>query len=133
MIYEYVLGRLKSVPILGADIYPVGVNIDDIYTADNDFAFTVYTFRSRTPVTDLDGELHHYRDEVIVDFISRLYDKVHGMYDCASEALSVACLDTGNGEWIQNAECLSTEPDAYDPEYGLYRRSMLVRIDWTPV
>ena len=133
MIYEYVLNRLKKAEVLGEDIYPVGVNIDDIYSANNDIAFTVYTFKSRTPVTDLDGELHHYRDEVNVDFISRLYDKTHAMYDAVEAVLAVSEVDTESSEWIHNVECISPEPDAFDPEYGLYRRTMLVRIDWSPV
>lgn len=132
MIYEYVLDRLKDAPILGADIYPVGVNIDDIYTADNDFRFTVYLIRGRTPMYDLEGNVHHYREDIVVDFICRTYDIVHQMYDAAERAFTAAASRFGD-QWIHNVECSSPEPDAYDLEYGLYRRTMLVRIDWSPV
>ena len=132
MIYEYVLDRLKAASILGADIYPVGVNIDDIYTADNDFRFTVYLIRGRTPIYDLEGNVHHYREDVTIDFICRTYDIVHQMYDAVESTFNASEPESG-GQWIHGVECSSPEPDAFDPDYGLYRRTMLVRIDWSPV
>ena len=132
MIYDFVVDRLKQAKELGENIFPVGVNIDDIYTADNDFAFTVYTFKRRTPIYDLEGELHHYADDIIVDFIGRVYDRIHAMYDAAEEVFTVSDSDTEAGEYIFSARCSSPEPDAYDAEYGLLRRTMLVAIDWCP-
>lgn len=133
MIYDFVVNRLEQADGLGENIFPVGVNIDDIYTADNDFFFTVYTFKGRQPQYDLEGDLHHYTEEVIVDFIGRIYSTIHALYD-AAEASFVGCdFDTDTGEHICSVRCSSPEPDAFDVEYGLLRRTMLVTIDWFPV
>lgn len=133
MIYNFVINRLEKAGEPVRNIFPVGVNIDDIYTADNDFAFTVYTFKKRTPEYDLEGELHHYTEEVLVDFIGRKYDSIHAMYDAAEKSFTVSDLDTGAGEYIFSAVCSCPEPDAFDVEYGLLRRTMLVTIQWCPL
>lgn len=130
MIYDFIVDRLKQAEGLGENIFPVGVNIDDIYTADNDFAFTVYTFNRRTPEYDLEGDLHHYTDEVIIDFIGRMYHTIHAMYDATEKAFTVSDLDTGAGEYIFSSRCTSPEPDAFDADHGLLRRTMLVTIQW---
>jgi len=133
MIYDFIVERLKQTKELGEDIFPVGVNIDDIYTADNDFAFTVYTCIRRTPEYDLEGNLHHYADEVVIDFIGRMYHTIHAMYDAAETSFTVSNLDTGAGEYIFSSRCSSPEPDAFDAEYGLLRRTMQVSIQWCPI
>ena len=133
MIYSFVVDRLKSVDALGGKLYPVGVCIDDIYTADNDFAFAVYTFKSRTPIKDLEGDLHHYVDEVIIDFVGRLYDGIHGLYAAVEAAFDMQDSSTDSGEYIFSVDCSSPEADAFDAEYGLLRRTMLVTIQWCPV
>lgn len=133
MIYDFILSRLSQVEALKGKVFPVGVNIDDIYSADNDFAFTVYCCSRRTPTYDLEGNLHHYDDEVIVDFIGRMYHTVHTMYDDVEKTFAVSDLDTGTGEYIFSVSCSSPEPDAFDVEYGLLRRTMLVTIQWCPV
>jgi len=133
MIYDFIVERLKQAEDLGENIFPVGVNIDGIYTADNDFAFTVYTCSRRTPEYDLEGALHHYTDEVIIDFIGRMYHNVHAMYEAAEKAFAVTDLDDGMGEYIFSARCSSPEPDAFDADYGLLRRTMVVVIQWCPL
>lgn len=132
MIYDYVVKKLEQAEGLGEYIFPVGVNIDDIYTAENDFSFTVYTFKSRVPHYDLEGELHHYTEEVIVDFIGRLYSMIHAHYDAAEASFAGCNFVTDSGEYIFFTKCLCPEPDAFDMEYGLLRRTMLVTIDWCP-
>lgn len=133
MIYDFIVGCLKQADGLGENIFPVGVNIDDIYTADNDFSFVVYTCIRRTPEYDLEGELHHYTDEVLIDFIGRMYHSIHAMYDAAEKAFTISDLDTGAGEYIFSSRCSSPEPDAFDAEYGLLRRTMQVSIQWCPI
>lgn len=133
MIYDYVVDRLLQADGLGKNVFPVGVNIDDIYTADNDFSFTVYTFKSRQPHYDLEGDLHHYTEEVIVDFVGRLYGKIHALYDAVETAFTECNVATDTGEYICSAHCSSPEPDAFDVDYGLLRRTMLVTIDWYPI
>jgi len=133
MIYDFIVDRLTKSEGLGKNIFPVGVNIDDIYTADNDFAFTVYTCKSRNPEYDLEGELHHYTDLVLIDFIGRMYHSIHAMYDAVEKSFTVSDLNTGTGEYIYSSSCESPEPDAFDVDHGLLRRTMLVTIQWCPV
>ena len=133
MIYDFIANRLKTVEEIGENVFPVGVNIDDIYSADANFSFTVYTFVRRTPETDLEGELHHYTEEVMVDFIGFLYQDSHAMYDAVEKAFAVSNLDTGTGEYIFSIRCASPQPDAFDPELGLLRRTMQLTIQWVPV
>lgn len=133
MIYNFVADTLKSVDEIGENVFPVGVNIDDIYSANRDFSFTVYTFVRRTPEVDLEGEIHHYNEEVLVDFIGYLYQKIHAMYDAVERAFTVSNLDTGTGEYIFSIHCASPQPDAFDPELGLLRRTMQLSIQWVPV
>lgn len=133
MIYDFVIARLKGSEGLGEHIFPVGVNIDDIYTADNDFSFTVYTFNQRTPEYDLEGNLHHYTEEILIDFIGRRYDRIHAMYDAVEKSIFVSNLDTASGEYVFSARCSSPEPDAFDADHGLLRRTMLVTILWCPM
>ena len=133
MIYDFIVDRLKNAEGLGENIFPVGVNIDDIYTPENGFAFTVYTCSKRTPEYDLEGELHHYKEEVLIDFIGRMYDKIHAMYDATEKSFTVSEYDTGGGEYIFSSRCASPEPDAFDVDHGLLRRPMLVTILWCPV
>ena len=133
MIYDFIANRLKTVEEIGENVFPVGVNIDDIYSTDSDFSFTVYTFVRRTPEVDLEGEIHHYNEEVLVDFIGYLYQKIHAMYDAVEKAFTVSNLDTGTGEYIFSIRCASPQPDAFDPELGLLRRTMQLTIQWVPV
>lgn len=133
MIYNFVVDRLEQVDGMKDRIFPVGVNIDDIYTADNDFFFSVYNFQRRTPEYDLEGDLHHYTEEIVVDFIGRLYDKLHEAYAAVENAFCVGDISTDTGEYIFSVRCSSPQPDAFDPEYGLLRRTMLVTIQWCPV
>lgn len=127
MIYEFVKNRLRAVEGLQGNVFPTGVCIDDI-----DGAFAVYTLKKRTPVKDLGGEVHHYVEEIVVDFLGTLYDELHELYCGAEEALDVANLDTGSGEYIFSIGCESTEPDAFEPNEALLRRSMLVTVNWCP-
>jgi hypothetical protein len=133
MIYDFVSNKLKAVATVGENVFPVGVNIDDIYSTDQEFSFTVYTFTRRTPEVDLEGDLHHYKEEVLVDFIGYLYEKVHAMYDAVEKAFTVSNLDTGTGEYVFSIRCSSPQPDAFDPELGLLRRTMQLSIQWVPV
>lgn len=133
MIYEFIIDRLKDSGIAEDLIFPVGAKVDKILKQDTGVHFAVYTIRSRDPEYDLEGEIHRYREDVLVDFIARLYDRVHRMYDSAEKAFLGFDQDTGKGEWIHSVECSSPEPDACDQELGLYRRTMLVRINWTPM
>ena len=133
MIYDFIVDRLKQADGLGENVFPVGVNIDTIYTADNDFAFTVYTCTRRTPEYDLEGNLHHYKEEVLIDFVGRMYHSIHAMYDSTEKSFTVSDLDTGTGEYIFSSRCACPEPDAFDVDYGLLRRTMLVTIRWCPL
>lgn len=128
MIYEFVKDRLRTVEGLHANVYPTGVCIDDIAGA-----FAVYTLKKRTPVKDLSGEVHHYVEEIVVDFLGALYDELHELYCDAEEALDVANLETGSGEYIFSIGCESQEPDAFEPNEELLRRSMLVTIIWCQI
>ena len=47
MIYDFIANRLKTVEEIGENVFPVGVNIDDIYSANSDFSFTVYAAGSK--------------------------------------------------------------------------------------
>lgn len=133
MIYDFIVDRLKSVDSLKGNLFPTGVCIDDIYSADDsDFFFAVYTFKSRTPVRDLEGDLHHYVEEVTIDFVGKLYDQLHIRYDAVEAAFQVLNEETQTGEYIYSVTCSSPEPDAFDPDFGLLRRSMLVTIHWVP-
>lgn len=133
MIFDYVSNKLKTVTEVGENVFPVGVNIDDIYSPELDFSFTVYTFVRRTPDLDLEGNLHHYTDEVLIDFIGHLYGKIHAMYDTVEKTFNVSDLDTGTGEYIYSIRCSSPQPDAYDPDLGLLRRTLQLTIQWVPV
>lgn len=133
MIYDFVTNRLKKVKEIGENVFPVGVNIDDIYSTDVSFSFTVYTFVRRTPDLDLEGDLHHYTEEVLVDFVGYLYQSIHAMYDAVEKAFLVSNLDTETGEYIFSIRCASPQPDAFDPDLGLLRRTMQLTIQWVPV
>lgn len=133
MIFDFITSRLKGVESLKGNVFPTGVCIDDIEDTDGDFFFSVYTFKSRTPVKDLEGGLHHYTEEVMVDFVGKLYDKLHARYSDVEAALNVSNSDTGTGEYIFSVTCSSPEPDTFDPEYALLRRAMLVTINWCPI
>lgn len=133
MIYNFVADTLKTVDEIGENVFPVGVNIDDIHSTNCDFSFTVYTFVRRTPETDLEGNLHHYTEEVLVDFVGYLYEGIHAMYDAVEKAFSVSDFNTGTGEYIYSTRCVSPQPDAFDPELGLLRRTMQLSIQWVPV
>lgn len=133
MIYNFVIDRLGSVEGLSETLYPTGVDISEIYTTDNDFFFSVYTFKSRTPEYDLGGDLHHYTEEILVDFVGRMYDKLHAAYDAVETAFRVSNVCTDTGEYIFSVKCSSPQPDAFDIDCDLIRRTMLVTIDWCPV
>lgn len=128
MIYQFLKDRLETVPALAGAVYPTTVNIDDV-----EGAFAVYTYRDRTPVSDLSGEVHHYAESILLDFLGESYDELHELYFQAETALSVSNLDTGNGEYIFSVSCASTEPDKFNAETNLLRRTMLVTIRWCPV
>ena len=133
MIYKFIIDRLEASGIEPDLIFPVGANLDGVLTPNPDVHFAVYTIRSREPEYDLEGEIHRYREDVLVDFIARRYDLVHRLYDQAERAFLGFDPDGGDDEYIFSVACSSPEPDAFDPEFGLYRRTMLVRINWTPV
>ena len=128
MIYQFLKARLETVPALTGAVYPTTVNIDDV-----EGAFAVYTCRDRIPVSDLSGEVHHYVESILLDFLGESYDELHELYCQAETALSVSNLDTGNGEYIFSVSCASTEPDKFNAETNLLRRTMLVTIRWCPV
>ena len=133
MIYDFVANRLRQVEGIGENVFPVGVNIDDIYTTDANFSFTVYTFTRRDPEFDLEGELHHYTEQVQVNFVGYLYEGIHAMYDAVEKAFSVSNLGTETGEYIYSIRCASPQPDAFDPDLGLLSRTMQLTIQWVPV
>ena len=64
MIYQFLKSRLESVPALAGAVYPTTVNIDEI-----EGTFSVYTFKGRMPVSDLSGEVHHYVETILLDFL----------------------------------------------------------------
>lgn len=128
MIYQFLKSRLESVPALAEAVYPTTVNIDDI-----EGAFVVYTYKDRTPVADLSGDVHHYVETILLDFLGEDYDELHELYHQAESALIVSNLDTGNGEYIFSVACASTEPDGFNSENHLLRRTMQVTIRWCPV
>lgn len=133
MIYKFIIDRLEESGIEPDLIFPVGANLDGVLTPSQDVHFAVYTIRSRDPEYDLEGDLHHYREDVLVDFIARRYDTVHRLYDRAERKFSSFDPEASEDEYIFSVACSSPEPDAFDPEFGLYRRTMLVRINWSPV
>lgn len=128
MIYQFLKARLESVQTLAGAVYPTTVNIDDISGA-----FVVYTYKDRTPVKDLSGDVHHYVENLLLDFLGENYDELHELYHQAEAALTVSNLDTGDGEYIFSVTCASTEPDKFSPETHLLRRTMQVTIRWCPV
>lgn len=128
MIYQFIKDQLNSVPELADKVFPTGVCIDDV-----DGPFVVYTMKKRTPVKDLSGKIHHYIEEILVDFLGDLYDELHELYCNAEAALNVSNLDTGNGEYIFSVSCESTDQDSFDPDTTLLRRAMLVSICWCPI
>ena len=128
MIYQFLLSRLETVPALVGAVYPTTVNIDDI-----EGSFAVYTYKDRTPVADLSGNVHHYVENILLDFLGESYDELHEIYHRAEAALAVSNLDTGNGEYIFSASCASVEPDKFSLDTHLMRRTMQVTIRWCPV
>ena len=127
MIYQFLKSRLESVPVLAGAVYPTTVNIDEI-----EGTFAVYAFKSRAPVADLSGDIHHYVENILLDFLGESYDELHELYYQAEAALTVSNLDTGYGEYIFSASCANTEPDKFSPENHLLRRTMQVTIRWCP-
>lgn len=127
MIYEFVKDRLQAVEGLQKNVFPTGACIDDV-----EGAFAVYTLKGRTPVRDLSGDLHHYVEEVMIDFLGELYDPLHELYCQAEESFCLANVQTGHGEFVFSVTCASAEPDALDVNTALLRRSMLVTILWCP-
>ena len=132
MIFQFVIDRLSCVEGLSENLFPTGVDISEIYTTDNDFFFSVYTFHKRTPVYDLKGDLHHYAEEIMIDFVGRMYDRLHAVYDAVEAAFHVNNVFTGTGEYVFSVQCSSPQPDAFDVDCGLIRRTMLVSMDWCP-
>lgn len=128
MIYQFLKSRLESVPVLTGAVYPTTVNIDEI-----EGTFAVYTFKNRTPVSDLSGEVHHYVETILLDFLGDSYDELHELYYLAEAALAASNLDTGNGEYIFSVVCANVEQDSFNPETHLLRRTMQVTILWCPV
>lgn len=127
MIHEFVKDRLQAVAGLQGNVFPVGPCVDDI-----EGAFAVYTMKKRTPIKDLSGEVHHYSEEVVLDFLSELYDEVQEIYCMAEASLDLSNLDTGHGEYVFSVNCESAEPEGLDINTSLLRRSMLVTINWCP-
>ena len=128
MIYQFLKGRLESVPALTGAVYPTTVCIDGI-----EGAIVVYTYEGRTPFADLSGEVHHYEEIILLDFLGEIYDELHELYCLAEQALTVSNSDTGNGEYIFSVKCSSTESDKFHPDTHLLRRTMRVTIRWCPV
>lgn len=125
MIYEFLIDRLG--PVMDQQVYPSGVCIDDIPSP-----FAVYTYKDRTAIRDLGGELHHYQESVTLDFLGELYDQLHELARQAEDLLTVSNYDTGHGEYIFSASCASPEPDSFDPDTGLHRRTVQLNMDWCP-
>lgn len=128
MIYEFVKERLQTVEGLRENVFPTGVNIDEV-----EGAFAVYTLKKRTPIKDLSAEVHHYVEEFLVAFLGEVYDELHELYCAAEAAFDVSEFDTGHGEYIFSVNCENTEPDALDVDTALLCRSMLVTINWCPI
>ena len=128
MIYQFLKSRLESVPALAGAVYPTTVNIDEI-----EGTFAVYTFKGRTPVSDLSGDVHHYVESILLDFLGDSYDELHELYYQAEAAFAVSNLDTGNGEYIFSVACANAEQDSFNPGTHLLRRTMQVTILWCPV
>lgn len=128
MIYQFLKSRLETVPALAGAVYPTTVNIDEI-----EGTFAVYTFKGRTPVSDLSGDVHHYVESILLDFLGDSYDELHELYYQAEAALAVSNSDTGNGEYIFSVACANAEPDSFNSETHLLRRTMQVTILWCPV
>lgn len=128
MIYQYLTGQLNTVPALEGKAYPTTACIDDV-----EAPFVIYTYKDQTTVSDLSGDVHHYAENILLDFLGLDYDQLHELYRQAESALVVSNYDTGNGEYIFSVNCLSPEPDGFNRETWLLRRTMQVTILWCPV
>lgn len=127
MIFEFLRKRLEDIPDLSDKIFPTGATIDDL-----DGPMVVYSFKKRTPIKDLSGEVHHYTEEIVLDFLGQDYDQLHELYCEAEETLSVSNLYTGTGEYIFDSTAISPEPDTHDLDTGLIRRTMQLNVNWCP-
>lgn len=128
MIFEFLRKQLETIPDLVGKVLPTGATIDDL-----DGPMVVYSFSKRIPTKDLSGEVHHYTEEIMLDFLGQDYDLLHELYYLAEEALSVSNLDTGAGEYIFSTTALSPEPETHDLETGLIRRTMQLNVIWCPI
>lgn len=127
MIFEFLRMRLEGISALSGKIFPTGATIDEM-----DGPMVVYSFAKRIPTKDLSGEIHHYTEEIILDFLGQDYDQLHELYCHAEEALSVSNQDTGAGEYIFFSAAISPEPETHDPDTGLIRRTMQLNVIWCP-
>lgn len=125
MIYEFIRQRLERNGKLLDKVFPTGVCLDDLV-----LPIAVYTDNGTTPEADLSGEVHHYKTQYTVDLLGEDFDELHGLYLQAAKDLKVSNLDTGNGEYVFSARAYATEPDAWDKDFGILRRSMKVDINW---
>lgn len=125
MIYEFIRQRLEMDEKLRDKVFPTGVCLDEV-----ELPIAVYTEKETTPVTDLSGEVHHYKTQYTVDLLGEDFDELHGLYLQAAKDLKVSNLDTGNGEYIFSSGAYAPEPDAWDQNFNLLRRSMKVDIAW---
>lgn len=125
MIYEFIRQRLELDEKLRDKVFPTGVCLDDLV-----LPIAVYTDNGTTPVTDLSGEVHHYKTPYTVDLLGEDFDELHSLYLTAAKNLKVSNLDTGMGEYAFSSHAYATEPDAWDQNFNLLRRSMKVDINW---
>lgn len=126
MIYEVIKAAIETVEPLTGKVFPTSVVVDE-----EEPPFAVYTFGEQTAVTDLSGAVHHYVDEVLIDFWAATYDQVWELYRAAEHALrAMADREDGCGECIFGVECGSPNNDAADLDLGLNFRRMTVSVQW---
>lgn len=126
MLFEAIKAALESVPALADKVFPLSVVIDDTPPP-----FAVYTFGEQTAVTDLNGAVHHYTDEIIIDFWAETYDQAHELFRAAEAALRAAAnSDDGCGEYIFGVACGSQDSDAAESSLGLQIRRMVATVQW---
>lgn len=125
MIYEFIKEKLNTLEPITGKIFPVSANLDEV-----EGALAVYSFQSTTPTRDMCGEIHHYTDVVYVDLLGPMYDQLAQLYFDAQDILDVSNLDTGYGEFIFSLETSVPERDVFDPDVGLYRKSLKIDVNW---
>lgn len=129
MIFEYIRSQLEKIDELKGNVFPSGgAVIDEI-----EGPFVEYVFQKRTSVRDLSGEIHHYRDEIVLGFQGTDYDTLHDLYFRAEELLAVTNQNTGSGEYIFSVETSSPAPDGYNSDNNLLIRMLQLNVIWCPI